>query len=93
MCHSMFSSIQKVNKFFFMYLAYINYDYWKMSNYISLTEDMVKTVGFSDSETSSDFEEDASGLPKDSDWTAVLVDEPYIPFLNESSTDINNAIH
>ena len=59
---------------------------------------MTKTVGFSDLQTSkasddtaSDFEEGACNLPKDSDWTAVLVDECDILFFSENRTDVNNT--
>ena len=59
---------------------------------------MTKIVGFSDFETSetrddttSNFEEGLYGLPKDSDWTGILVDKSDIPFLSESSTDVNSA--
>ena len=36
-------------------------------------------------DAASNFHEGACVLPDDSDWTAVLVDKPDIPFLNESS--------
>ena len=59
---------------------------------------MKKLVGFSDLETHEasdngipDFEESASGLLKDSDLTAILVDKPDVLFLDESSTDVINA--
>ena len=59
---------------------------------------MTKTAGFSDLETgaasddtTSDFGESAWGLSKDSDWIVILVDKPDMLFINESSTDVNNA--
>ena len=42
-------------------------------------------------DTTSDFEEGASGLPKDSDWNVTLVDKSDILFLSDNSMDINNA--
>ena len=63
----------------FFYLACIKYVYQRLSNYICLIGKVTKTVGFSNFETSkarddtiSNFEEGVSGLPKDSDSTAVL---------------------
>ena len=42
-------------------------------------------------DSTSDFEEGASGLLKDIDWTAILIDKPNILFVSESSMDVNNA--
>ena len=47
-------------------------------------------TGEASDDTTSDFEESACGLLKDSDWTATLVDKPDILFLNESNVDVNN---
>ena len=41
--------------------------------------------------TTSDFKEGASDLPKDSHWSAILVDKHDILFLSENSTDVNDA--
>ena len=42
-------------------------------------------------DATSDFEEGVSGLPKDSNWNATLVDQSEILYVSENSADVNNA--